>query len=99
MLFFLLRLIGPRPDFMHTMTEEERGLMMRHGAYLKGWMDKGRIIVFGPVADPAGPWGLGVVQVESREELDEITANDPTILSGQGFRYEAIPMPRAIFRA
>jgi uncharacterized protein len=97
-LFFLLRLVGPRPDFMHTMTDDERALMMRHGAYLKGWLDQGKIIVFGPVADPVGPWGMAVAQVESREELDAITNDDPTITSGQGFRYEALPMPRAVFR-
>ena len=99
MLFFLLRLTGPRPDFMQTMTEDERALMLQHGAYLKGWLDRGKIIVFGPVADPAGAWGMGVAQVESREELDAITAGDPTITSGLGFRYDAVPMPRAIFRA
>lgn len=99
MLFFLLRLIGPRPDFMHTMTDDERALMMQHGAYLKGWLDKGKIIVFGPVADPAGPWGLGVAAVDSREELDAITSGDPTVTSGLGFRYETILMPRAVYKA
>ena len=98
-LFFLARLIAPRSDFMQTMTDGERALMASHGAHLKSWLDKGKIIVFGPVVDPAGPWGMAVLKVDSREELDAILNGDPTIQSGQGFRYEALPMPRAIFKA
>ena len=52
--------------------------------------------LFGPVADPAGPWGLGVVRVAGESEMRELEANDPVILSGRGFRYEVLPMLRAI---
>jgi len=95
-LFFFCKLIGPRPDFIQTMTEDERALMGAHGMYLKGWMDKGKVIVFGPVADPKGPWGLGVFRVTNEAEAREIEAGDPVIQSGKGFRYELLPMLRAV---
>ena len=29
----------------------------------------GKVIVFGPVADPKGPWGLGVLRVRDEAEI------------------------------
>jgi hypothetical protein len=34
--------------------------MQEHGACLKEYVDKGTIIVLGPVLDPAGAWGMAV---------------------------------------
>jgi uncharacterized protein len=95
-LFFVVRLIGPRSDFIQTVTDDERALMQAHAAHLMGWMQKGKIIVFGPVADPKGPWGLGVMRVSSEDEMREIEQNDPVIKSGRGFSYEVLPMLRAV---
>jgi hypothetical protein len=92
--FFHCRLIPPRPDFAHTMSEEERALMARHVAYLHGLGPKA--VVFGPVLDPVGPWGLGVFEVGDKAELERLLAGDPTIGSGAGFRYEILPMMAAV---
>jgi hypothetical protein len=62
-------------------------------------LDAGTAIVFGPVADPNGPWGLGVLRVADEKQLGELTQNDPVILSGRGFRYETLPMFSAVTRA
>ena len=44
-----------------------------------------------------GPWGLGIVRA-SVEESPALRDSDPVIRSGRGFRYETLPMMRAIVR-
>ena len=81
------------------MNEEERDIMRRHAAYWAKLMHEGVAVVFGPVADPKGGWGAGVLRVESEESLKKLCAADPAILSGKGFSYETLPMPAAVYRA
>jgi len=96
--YFLLKLIAPRPTFPADMTARERQVMLDHGAYLRSYVEKGTVIVMGPVQDPAGPWGLAVVEAGSEEEVRSIVDRDPTILSGLGFRWEIYPMLQAVVR-
>ena len=96
--YFLLKLIPPRPTFAADMNAEERQVMLRHGAYLRAYVESGTIIVMGPVQDPAGSWGLAVAEAGSEDEVRSITARDPTILSGLGFRWEIYPMLQAVVR-
>ena len=97
--YFFCRLIPPRSTFVFDMSEEERAVMHKHVAYWHGHLAAGRVVVFGPVADPAGGWGLGVVRVADDAEMRDLEENDPTILSGLGFRYEVLPMIRAVTKA
>jgi hypothetical protein len=94
--FFLCRLIPPRPNFASTMSEDERTMMGEHGAYWREQMKRGIVLVFGPVADPAGDWGMGVVKCPDEATLARFQDGDPAILSGRGFRYETLPMLAAI---
>jgi uncharacterized protein YndB with AHSA1/START domain len=94
--YFFCRLLPPRPSFMVDMTPEEREMMLVHGAYWREQLAKGTSIVFGPVADPAGGWGLGVVAVANEDELHTLQANDPAIRAGRGLRYENLPMVVAV---
>jgi uncharacterized protein len=96
--YFLLKLGAPRPAFATDMTEADMRVMQEHAAYLKGYVDKGTVIVMGPVLDPAGPWGLAVTEAGSEDEVRAIIAKDPTALSGLGFRWEVYPMLRAVVR-
>jgi hypothetical protein len=82
---------------MTDMTPDEMALMMRHAGYWAGLLQQGKVIVFGPVADPNGGYGVGVVNVETPEELAELQAQDPAILAGVGFSSQAFPMPRAVY--
>lgn len=75
--YFALYLRPPRPDFAQTMTAEERSVMEAHVVYWKNHMAQGNVIVFGPVFDPAGVYGLGIVAVENEEQLSDLMANDP----------------------
>lgn len=92
--FYVLHLLPPRPTFALDMNEQERAIMQHHMAYWKELMDKGSVIVYGPVMDPKGPYGLGVVAVSDEDELKNLIANDPA--NGLN-RYESFPM-RAVIK-
>lgn len=93
---FHCRLIPPRPDFAFTLTDAEKALMKQHSDYLRGKLGEGGVILFGPVADPAGPWGLGIVRANDEAAVRALTDADPTVRSGLGFRYEILPMMTAV---
>lgn len=94
--FYVNRLLGPRPTFPMDITDDERALMAEHGTYWRERMAEGRVVVFGPVLDPKGVWGLGVMRVRDEAELQAITNADPVILANRGFRYESLPMMTAV---
>jgi uncharacterized protein YciI len=79
---FVFRLIAPRPTFAADMTDEEREIMGRHAAYWQPWIDSGQMVVFGPVLDTTGSWGLGVVESEDEDELRAFAAGDPVVTTG-----------------
>jgi len=97
--FFLVRLLAPRPTFMFDMTEEERDVMGRHAAYWGELLAQGTAIVFGPVADPKGGWGVCIVRVADEAAVHALRDEDPVIKSGRGFSYEILPMLRAVYRS
>jgi uncharacterized protein len=76
---FVFRLIAPRPTFALDMTDEERTIMGRHAAYWQPLIDSGRMVVFGPVLDDTGSWGLGVVEADDEDELRAFAAGDPVV--------------------
>ncbi|MFL9484476.1 YciI family protein [Chitinophagaceae bacterium LWZ2-11] len=76
---FVLKLIPNRPSFAQDMTNEERMVMQKHVAYWTKLMSEGKVLVFGPVLDPAATYGLGIVEVDSEEDVKELIANDPAI--------------------
>lgn len=79
---FLFRLLPPRADFAQTLTPHEQDVMAQHAEYWRGLLAAGRVVVFGPVADPEGMWGLGVVRAGSQAEVVDVAHNDPAISSG-----------------
>jgi uncharacterized protein YciI len=79
---FVFRLLAPRPTFALDMTDEERGIMGQHAAYWKPYVDSEQMVVFGPVLDDIGSWGLGVVEAEDEDELRAFAAGDPAVTSG-----------------
>jgi uncharacterized protein YciI len=40
------------------------------------------MVVFGPVLDSTGSWGLAVVEAEDEEQLRAFAADDPAVTSG-----------------
>jgi hypothetical protein len=96
--YYFLKLVPPRPTFAQDITEAEAKLMQQHVLYWKGLMEEGLVVIFGLVGDPAGPFGMGVVEVDDGIDIRPLSANDPTIKANAGFRYEVFPMPRALAR-
>ena len=70
-MYFLCRLLPPRPSFAMDMSPSETKAMHEHVAYWTELLGKGSAIAFGPVLDPKGPWGVGIVSVRDNEELGE----------------------------
>jgi uncharacterized protein YciI len=79
---FVFRLIAPRPTFALDMTDEEREIMGRHAAYWQRFVESGQMVVFGPVLDNTGSWGLGVVEAEHEDEVRAFAAGDPVVTTG-----------------
>jgi uncharacterized protein YciI len=79
---FVFRLKAPRTTFALDMSEEERQVMGRHAAYWQPLIDSGQMVVFGPVLDDTGSWGLGVVEAEDESELRAFAAGDPVVTTG-----------------
>ncbi|MDB5134734.1 MAG: hypothetical protein JWP37_1337 [Mucilaginibacter sp.] len=86
---YFLKLNAKRPTFAQDMTDDERAIMKQHAAYLGDLMNKGIVAVFGPVFNPDGAFGMGVIEVENEEQVKEIIKNDPA--SGIN-NYEYYPM-------
>ena len=101
---FFIKLIPPRPTFPQDMTDSEREIMQRHIGYWKKLVENRTAIVFGPVFDPAGGYGMGIVEVTDKEEANDILANDPTILANCNcncncnFSFEIFPMRIGMIR-
>ena len=94
MKYFFCKLIPPRPTFVQDMTEAEAAIMRDHVAYWTGLMNQGKALAFGPVADPRGGYGIGIIAVENEVDIDALRLNDPTIKADRGFAFEALPMLR-----
>ena len=81
---YVIRLTAPRSDFALTMSDEEREVMGRHAAHWQSYIESGQMVVFGPVLDDGGTWGLGVVDDGDEDELRAHAAQDPVVTTGTG---------------
>ena len=86
---YFLKLNPCRPTFARDMSAEERAIMLQHVTYWAELMNKGLVVVFGPVMDPKEVYGVGVVEVENEEQLNELIKGDPATSIN---RYEYYPM-------
>lgn len=93
MLTFYCRLNPPRPTFALDMTPEEAGLMQQHAEHWRVAMTRGEVVAFGLVGDPAGPFGIGILQVSDEAAARRFTGDDPVIRAARGFKYDILPMP------
>jgi uncharacterized protein len=92
-MFYFVRTQNPRPTFHLDMTPDERAVMEKHIAYCSEKAVHGSAIVFGPVMDPKGVYGIGVYNVNDEAEIREILKHD---LANGLLQLEFFPMPRAI---
>ena len=80
------------------MTPDEREIMHAHAGYWTNQLQLGKAIAFGPVADPKGDWGVGIVEAPDQSAVEALSDADPAILSERGFYYEILPMLGLITR-
>lgn len=79
---FVLRLIAPRPNFAQTLTDAEREIMASHAAHWQPYLERGEMVVFGPVLTDDDSYGLAVVESDDEDELRRFAAQDPVVTSG-----------------
>jgi hypothetical protein len=92
-MYVFVRTNNPRPTFHLDMTAEERDVMQRHVAYWSEKGERGEAIVFGPVLDPHGVYGIGVYRVDDLAHMHRLLAGDP---ASDLLKYEVFAMPRAV---
>ena len=96
---FLYRLNPPRASFASDLTEGEAALMQQHSAYWSDLAGRDIAIVFGPVLDPGGVWGLAVFEAETPEGAEALARRDPVISAGCGFSFKLHPMLSAVTKS
>ena len=79
---FVLRLIAPRPNFAETLTDSERETMSRHAEHWRPYLERGDMVVFGPVLTDEDSYGLAVVETDDENSLREFAAQDPVVITG-----------------
>jgi uncharacterized protein YciI len=92
---FVYRLLPPRPTFSEDMSASEAAIMQEHARYWTGLATRGSVVVFGPVSDPAGVWGLAVLEAATAEEARDVARADPAVSSGMA-TFEVLAMPTAV---
>lgn len=95
---FLLKGLPPRPSFNKDMSDSERNAVNLHFEYWRRLADMGINVVFSPVTDSSGSWGLAVIEVENAEEANNIRNADPIIQARIGFQIFVYPLPFPIMR-
>ena len=92
-MYFFVRTENPRPTFHLDMTAEERAVMSKHVVYWSEKAKQGTAIVFGPVMDPKGVYGIEIYQVQDEAAMWDMLDHDPA----KGLlKYEVLPMARAV---
>jgi uncharacterized protein YciI len=97
-MYFLYKLIPPRPTFTQDMTEEEGKVMQEHISYWQDLAYRRITLVFGPVLDPNGVYGIAIVEANDETVVQDIGKNHPAIKANVGFRSEHYSMPDPILR-
>ena len=72
--------------------------MGRHAQYWAQIAERGVLLVYGPVRDDTGAWGLGVIESSDEAEVRRLVFNDPAVTSGLS-TMELGPMLAAITRS
>jgi uncharacterized protein len=95
---FYARLLPPRPTFGLDMNDAERSHMVEHVKYFGGLFAAGKVLIYGPVMDPAYGFGMAILEVEDEAEAKGLLESDPTVRSGLN-KYTVSPMVVGASRA
>lgn len=92
---YLYRLQPPRPDFSRTMSDEELHTMGRHAAHWGALMAQGHCLVFAPVPDETGDWGMAIAVAPDAGTVAEWGESDPAVTSGL-MTFSLLELPFAV---
>jgi uncharacterized protein YciI len=95
---YLYKLIPPRPTFMADMTADEAAIMEQHFDYWTSLLDGGAVVAYGPVNDPAGGYGLAILEADTEQAARNIGDADPAVAK-QLASFQVFEMPATIVRA
>ena len=96
---FFSKLIPPRTTFPGDMTPVEAKFMQQHADYWRALVNQDRAIVLGPVMDPAGAYGIGVIKAEDLAQARVMVDEDPVVKAQLGFRVDLHPMPSVLVKS
>lgn len=97
MSYYLYKLTPPRPTFAEDMTPTEASVMQQHFAYWQELLEGGSVVAYGPVADPAGSYGIAIVDAADEEDVHAIGRADPAVLQDIG-TFQVFSMPATLVR-
>jgi uncharacterized protein YciI len=95
---YLCKLRPPRATFMADMTSDEELLMRAHREYWTPMVETGVVVAMGPVADPAGGYGVAIIEAASAAALEAMQEADPVVAAARGFFYENLVMLKIAVR-
>jgi uncharacterized protein YciI len=96
MMGFVFRLVPPRPSFAADMSAAERETIRHHVGYWAGLTQQGKVLAYGPVNDPRGPYGIGIILADDQAEAEALRDGDPAVQSPHGFTTDLSPMVRLV---
>jgi uncharacterized protein YciI len=97
MSYFLYKLMPPRPSFADDMTPAEASVMEEHFAYWANLIEQGSVVAYGPVLDPAGTYGIAIVEADDEAHVHSLGRSDPAVARGVG-TFAVFPMPSTVVR-
>ncbi|WP_019932761.1 YciI family protein [Nocardia sp. BMG111209] len=97
MAYFVLKFVPHRPDFPADLSAAESSVMNEHFAYWQKCLQDRIAVVYGPVGDPGGVWGLAVVEVGTLADAHALRDRDPVVVGDLGVT-EVYPMLNALVR-
>lgn len=72
--------------------------MQKHIEYWQTLAERKIAVIFGPVLDPNGVYGIAVIDTDDETIVENIGRDDPAIKAQVGFRSEHYPMHDPILR-
>ena len=96
MAYHFYKLLPPRATFPGDITPEEARVMAAHAVYWQDLVRQRQVLVFGPVFDPAGVYGMAVLRAEDDGVARQLAKKDPALVAHLGFSFELHPMPDAV---
>lgn len=96
---FFTKLIPPRTTFPGDMTPMEAKFMQQHADYWRALVNQDRAIALGPVMDPAGAYGIGIICADDAAQARAMADGDPVIQARLGFRVDVHPMASVMVKS